>query len=202
MRPFMPIERETMSTSTMSGSYRLEILGSRVLLAFAFVTGAAFAAEAVASALTDTHVGYHLLNVVLNAALLVASVLLALAGRTAVGRLGAIGGWATALMALLAGGGGIWAVLVEGLTSSQSPAVIEGISHTAVLASMLFMIPLGIGLRGVDQVSGLVIAASSACLVTMVLAGLDRPEVFLVPEAVLGVGWLLLSRALPADSGR
>lgn len=191
-----------MSTSTLSGSFRLEIRGGRVLLAAAFVTGAAFAAEAVASVLTDAHVGYHLLNAVLNVALLVASALFALAGKAAVGRLGAIGGWATALMALLAGGGGIWAVLVEGLTSSQSPGIVEGISHTAVLASMLFMIPLGIGLRGVDRVSGLVIAASSACLVTMVLAGLDQPEVFLVPEAALGVGWLLLSRALPAGSGR
>ena len=99
-------------------------------------------------------------------------------------------------MALLAVGGGAWAVLVETFTSTESHGIVEGISHTAILASLLFMIPLGLGLRRVDLPSGLVIAASSACLVTMVLAGLDQPEQFLVPEATLGLGWMMLGRAL------
>lgn len=189
-----------MSTSTVAGNTGLQVRGGRALLVAVGVAGITFAAEAVASVVVDAHIGYHSLNVVLNIALVVACANLALSGKDVVCRAGVIGGWATALMALLAGGGGIWAVLVEGLTSSESPGVVEGISHTAVLASMLFMIPLGLGLRRIDGVSGLVIAASSASLVTMVLTGLDQPEVFLVPEAVLGLGWILLSRALPADS--
>jgi hypothetical protein len=191
-----------MSTSTLAGSTGLNVRGGRLLLQAAVVTGTAFAAEAVASVFVDAHVGYHSLNSVLNLALLISSVGFALSGKAVVGRAGVIGGWATALMAVLAGGGGIWAVMVEGFTSSESPGVVEGIAHTAVLASMLFMIPLGIGLRGVNRVSGLVIAASSACLVAMVLAGLDQPEMFLAPEAALGIGWLLLSRALPAGDPR
>lgn len=191
-----------MSTSTVAGNTGLQVRGGRALLVAVGVAGIAFAAEAVASVVVDAHIGYHSLNVVLNIALLVACANLALSGKDVVCRAGVIGGWATALMALLAGGGGSWAVLVEGLTSSESPGVVEGISHTAVLASMLFMIPLGLGLRRIDGISGLVIAASSASLVTMVLTGFDQPEVFLVPEAVLGLGWTLLSRALPADSLR
>lgn len=187
-----------MSTSTLAGSTGLNIRGGRALLGAAVVAGVAFAAEALASVFVDAHIGYHSLNTVLNFALLVASVGFALSGKAVVGRAGVLGGWATAIMALLAGGGGIWAVIVETFTNSESPGIVEGISHTAILASILFMIPLGIGLGRVDRLSGLVIAASSACLVVMVLAGLDQPEVFLAPEAVLGLGWLLLSRGLPA----
>lgn len=187
-----------MSTSTLAGSTGLNIRGGRALLGAAVVAGVAFAAEALASVFVDAHIGYHSLNTVLNIAMLVASVGFALSGKAVVGRAGVLGGWATAIMALLAGGGGIWAVLVETFTNSESPGIVEGISHTAILASILFMIPLGIGLGRVDRLSGLVIAASSACLVVMVLAGLDQPEVFLAPEAVLGLGWLLLSRGLPA----
>lgn len=189
-----------MSTSTLTRAAAPGLRGGRLLLAAVVVTGVAFAAEAVLSVLVDTHSGYHSLNSVLNGGLLVASAGFALSGRAAVGRVGVIGGWATALMALLAGGGGAWALLVEAFTTSDSPGLVEGISHTAVLASILFMVPLGIGLRRVDRASGLVIAASSACLVGMVLAGFDQPEVFLVPEALLGLGWLLLSRALPDGS--
>lgn len=191
-----------MSTSTVAGNTGLQVRGGGALLGAVVVAGVAFAAEAVTSVVVDAHSGYHSLNAVLNIALLVACANLALSGKDVVGRAGVIGGWVTALMALLAGGGGIWAVLVEGLASAESPSAVEGITHTAVLASMLFMIPLGLGLRRIDRVSGLAIAASSACLVTMVLAGLDQPEVFLVPEAMLGLGWILLSRALPADSLR
>lgn len=191
-----------MSTSTVAGSTGLKVRGGSALLAAVVVAGVAFATEAVASVVVDAHIAYHSLNAVLNVALLVASVNFALSGRAVVGRAGVIGAWATALMTLLAGSAGIWAVLVEAFTSSESPGVVEGIAHTAVLASILFMIPLGIGLRGIDRLSGLTIAASSACLVLMVLAGLDQPEVFLAPEAVLGLGWLLLSHGLPADSFR
>ena len=191
-----------MSTSTLTGSTGLEVRGGRLLMGAVVVTGVAFAAEAVMSVFVDAHVGYHSLNVVLNVALLVASAGLALVSKTSVGRMGVVGGWATALMALLAAAGGVWAVLVEGFTAAESPGVVEGISHTAVLASILFLVPLGIGLRRVDAVSGLVIAASSACLVAMVLAGLDQPAMFLAPEAALGLGWLLLSRALPVGSVR
>ena len=191
-----------MSTSTLTGATGLELRGPRLLLAAVAVTGVAFAAEAVVSVFVDAHVGYHSLNSVLNVALLVAGAGFALSGKAVVGQIGVTGGWATALMALLAGAGGIWAVLVEGFTASETPGVVEGISHTAVLASMLFMIPLGIGLRRVDRVSGNVIAASSACLVVMVLVGLDQPAMFFAPEAALGLGWLLLSRALAAASDR
>lgn len=191
-----------MSTSMMTGTTGLELRGGPLMLAAVVVTGIAFAAEAVASVLVDAHIGYHALNSVLNVALLVACGGFALAGRAVVGRAGVIGACAAALMAVLAGGGGIWAVLVEGSTASRSPGLVEGISHTAVLASILFMIPLGIGLRRIDKVSGLVIAASSACLVIMVIAGHDQPAMFLAPEAALGLGWLLLSRALPAGGHR
>ena len=191
-----------MSTSTLTVATGLELRGGRLLVAAVAVTGIAFAAEAVVSVIINAHVGYHSLNSVLNVALLVAGAGFALSGKAVVGRSGVIGGWATALMALLAGAGGVWAVLVEGFTASEAPGVVEGISHTAVLASMLFMIPLGIGLRRVDRVSGSVIAASSACLVVMVLVGLDQPAMFLGPEAALGLGWLLLTRALPAASDR
>lgn len=191
-----------MSTSMMTGPAGVELRGGRLMLAAVVVTGVAFAAEAVASVFVESHVGYHAPNSVLNVALFVASAGFARSGRAAVGRVGVIGGWGTAVMAALAAGGGIWAVLVEGLTASESPGVVEGIAHTAVLASILLMVPLGIGLRRVDRVSGLVIAASSACLVVMVLAGLDQPEMFLVPEAAMGLGWLMLSRALPAGSQR
>lgn len=189
-----------MSTSMLTTATDPGLREGRLMLAAVVVTGVAFAAEAVLSVLVDTHIGYHSLNSVLNVALLVACAGFALSGRAALGRLGVVGGWATALMALLAGGGGIVAMLVEGFTASDSPGLVEGISHTAVLASILFMIPLGIGLRRVDRASGLAIAASSACLVGMVLIGVDQPEMFLAPEAVLGLGWLLLSRALPAGS--
>jgi hypothetical protein len=188
-----------MSTTTITRAHRLHVRGGRLLYGAAVVTGVAFAAEAVASVVLDSHVGYHSLNAVLDAALLVGSVALARSGSASVGRTGVVGGWATALMALLAGVGGIWAVLVEGLTGADTPAAVEGIAHTAVLASLLFMVPLGVGLRRLDRRSGLVIASSAACLVIMVLAGLDRPEVFLVPEMVLGAGWFLLSRRLGAD---
>lgn len=191
-----------MSTSMMTGTTGLELRGARLTLAAVVVTGVAFAAEAVVSVFVDAHIGYHSLNSVLNGALLVASAGFALSGGAVVGRVGVIGGWATAVMALLAGGGGIWAVLVEGLTASEAPGVVEGISHTAVLASILFMIPLGMGLSRVDRVSGLLIAASSACLVVMVLAGFDQAGMFLLPEAATGLGWLLLSRALQAGSDR
>ena len=191
-----------MSTSTMARSSGLSVLGGRTLLGAAAVAGIAFAAEAVASVYVDAHVGYHSLNVVLNAALLVASVALGRFGTAVVGRAGVIGSWATAFMAALAVGGGVWAVLVETFTNSESPGVVEGISHTAILASMLFMVPLGVGIRRVDRVSGLVIAASSACLVIMVLAGLDQPEIFVMPEVALGMGWLMLSRTVSTGSLR
>lgn len=189
-----------MSTSTLTATTDPGLRAGRLMLAAVVVTGVAFVAEAVMSVLVDAHIGYHSLNAVLNLGLLVACVRFTPWGKAAVGRLGVIGAWATALMALLAGGGGVWAVLVEGSTASESPGLVEGIAHTAVLASILFMIPLGIGLRRVDRVSGLVIAASSACLVVMVLAGLDQPEMFLAPEAALGLGWLLLGRALTVGS--
>lgn len=171
----------------------------RLVLAAVVVVGVAFVAEAMVSPFVDSHVAYHALNALLNAALVIASSSLALAGLRAVGRAGVGGGWAAASMALLALAGGIWAVLVEGLSSADPPGVVEGIAHTAVLASLLFLVPLGLGLRRLALVPGYVIAGSSACLVTMVLAGLDQPEAFLLPEAALGVGWLLLSRSLPTS---
>ncbi len=189
-----------MSTSIMTRSSSPEGVGGRTLIGAAAVAGVAFTAEAVASVFVDAHIGYHSLNAVLNAALLVASLRIARAGTTVVGRTGVTGGWGTGVMSLLAMGGGVWAVLVETFTSSESPGVVEGISHTAILASMLFLVLLGIGLHRADPVSGPVIAASSACLVAMVLAGLDQPEVFLVPEVALGLGWVLLSRRLRAGS--
>lgn len=196
-----------MSTSApaeTTGPDALTTRRGRLVLAAVVVTGVAFVAEAVVSVFADWHVGYHALNAILNAALLIACTSFALAGRAAVGRAGVGGGWATALMALMALAGGIWALLVEGLSAAESPGVVEGIAHTAVLASLLFLVPLGLGLRRVARVAGYVIAGSSACLVTMVLAGLDQPEAFLVPEALLGLGWLLLSRSLPTplDSAR
>lgn len=171
----------------------------RLVLAAVVVAGVAFVAEGLVSVFADSHVGYHALNMILNAALLIASTSFAIAGRAVVGRAGVVGGWATALMALLALAGGVWAVLVEGLSAAESPAMVEGIAHTAVLASLLFLVPLGLGLRRVARVAGYVIAGSTACLVIMVLAGLDQPEAFLIPELVLGLGWILLSRALPTS---
>jgi hypothetical protein len=191
-----------MSTSAMAGATGPDALTTRrgrLVLTAVVVAGAAFVAEAVVSVFVDSHISYHALNAVLNAALLVAGSNFALAGLRAVGRAGVVGGWATAFMALLAFAGGIWAVLVEGLSSAESPGVVAGIAHSAVLASLLFLVPLGLGLRRLALVPGYVIAGSSACLVTMVLAGLDQPEAFLVPEAVLGLGWLLLSRSLPTS---
>lgn len=191
-----------MSTSAMAGTTGPDALTTRrgrLVLTAVVVAGVAFVAEAVVSVFVDSHVGYHALNAVVNAALVIAGTSFALAGLRAVGRVGVGGGWATAFMALLAFVGGIWGVLVEGLSSAESPGVVEGIAHTAVLASLLFLVPLGLGLRRLALVPGYVIAGSSACLVTMVLAGLDQPEAFLIPEAVLGLGWLLLSRSLPTS---
>lgn len=188
-----------MSISAVAGATgpnTLTTRGGRLVPTAVVVAGVAFVAEALVSVFVDSHVAYHALNAVLNAALLIASASFALAGMRTVGRAGVGGGWATAFMAGLAFIGGIWAVLVEGLSSAESPGVVEGIAHTAVLASLLFLVPLGLGLRRLALVSGYVIAGSSACLVTMVLVGLDQPEAFLVPEAVLGLGWLMLSRSL------
>jgi hypothetical protein len=187
-----------------AGSDSLNNGRGRLAMTAVVVAGVAFVAEAVVSVFVSSHVSYHALNAVLNAALLVVGGSFAVAGPRVVGRAGVGGGWATAFMALLAFAGGVWAVLVEGLGSAESPGVVEGIAHTAVLASLLFLVPLGLGLRRLGLVPGYVIAGSSACLVTMVLAGLDQPEAFLVPEAVLGLGWLLLSRSLPTsdDSAR
>lgn len=175
---------------------------AHALVAPAALTGACFVAESVASVVVDAHVGYHSLNALLNVALLITVVLIARSGRAVVGRTGIVAGWATAFMAALAGVGGVWAVAVEGFSSAETPGLVEGITHTAVLASVLLMVPLGIAARHLDRVSGLVIAVSSACLVAMVLAGLDQPEMFLVPEAALGIGWLLLSRTSPVDDVR
>ena len=94
-----------MSTSTLAGSTGLNVDGGRVLLRAVVVTGVAFVAEAVASVFVDAHIGYHSLNTVLNIALLIASVGFARSGKAVVGRAGVIGGWATALMALLASAG-------------------------------------------------------------------------------------------------
>lgn len=178
------------------------VVMGRLLPSAALVTGAAFALEAVVSVLVDAHVGYHALNTVLNAALVVCCVVIARSGRATVGRIGVIGARATALMALLAAGGGVWTVAVEGLTSTDTPGAVDGIAHTAVLASILFLVPLGLGVRRVDRVAGLILASSSACLVVMVLVGLDQPEAFLAPEALLGVGWLLLGRRLATGATR
>lgn len=191
-----------MSTSAPAGTTGPDALTTRrgrLVLTAVVVAGVAFVVEAVVSVFVDSHVSYHALNVVLNGALVIAGTNFALAGSSAVGRAGVGGGWATAFMALLVFAGGIWTVLVEGLSSAESPGVVEGIAHTAVLASLLFLVPLGLGLRRLALVPGYVIAGSAACLVTMVLAGLDQPEAFLVPEAVLGFGWLLLSRSLPTS---
>lgn len=160
------------------------------------VTGLAIVTEAILSGFTDSHVAYHALSAVLHAALMVSALSFARAGRGTVGRAGVVGGWAVAGTAALALGGGVWAVLTEGLAAREVPGVVEGITHTAVLVALLFLVPLGLGLRGVSRVAGSVIAGSSASLVGMVLAGLDQPEVFLVPEAILGLGWLLLRRDL------
>lgn len=171
--------------------------GPRHLLrAAAGVAGAAFVAEACVSVVVTSHLGYHGLNVVLNVALMLASAAVALVGRAGVGTVGVVGGWATATMALLASAGGVCAVLVEGLSPAKSPGVVEGVAHTAVLASLLFLVPLGLGLRRVARVAGYTIAGGAACSVVMVLAGLDQPEMFLLPEAALGVGWILLSRSM------
>lgn len=191
-----------MSTSSAIRDHEAGVHADHVLLGAALATGVAFAAEALVSVVIDAHVGYHSLNAVLNLALLVACADLARRGRPVVGRAGVVGGWATAVMALLAAVGGLYVVLVETLSSSESSGAVDGVSHTAVLASILFMIPLGIGLRRLDGVSGLLVAASSASMVVMVLAGLDQPELFLVPEVALGVGWILLSRAVLAGSLR
>lgn len=194
-----------MSTSVPTRTSDLVPLTTRrgqLVLAAVAVTGVAFVVEAMAGVVVHTHIGYHALNTILNAALLVASAGLALTGRRAVGRSGVWGGWATAIMALLASAGGVCAVLVEGLSSGDSPGLVEGISHTAVLASLLFLVPLGLGLRAVARVPGYVIAGGAACCVVMVLVGLDQPEAFLLPEATLGLGWLLLTRSWPAVPGR
>lgn len=194
-----------MSTSALAGSVGRDTLvhrRGRLALTAVLVVGVSFVAESVASVFVDSHIGYHAPNAVLNVALLVASTQAALAGRAAVGRAGVIGGWATALMALLAAAGGIWAVAVEGFSSAESPGAVEGIAHTAVLGSVLFLLPLGLGLRHVAKLPGSVIAGSSACLVVMVLVGLDQPEAYLLPEAALGVGWLLLGRVLAASRDR
>lgn len=170
--------------------------GGRTLRAAAAVTGVALVVEAGVSIVVDSHVEYHALNAVLNVALAVAALLLAMSGRGAVGTTGVVGGWATCVLALLAGLGGAWVVAVEGFGGAEAPGAAEGVTHTAVLASILFLVLLGLGVRKLDRPSGLLIAASSACLVAMVLVGLDQPEVFAVPEAVLGIGWVRLSAAL------
>lgn len=186
----------TPSTAHPQVSEPATLRATRVLRVAASATGAALLAEAVVSLPVDSHVGYHALNAVLNAALLVSCVVLAVSGRRAVGLAGVLGGWSTALTALLASAGGAVVLLVEGLGSGETSDVVEGIAHTAVLASFLFMVALGVGARRVSRRAGYTIALSSASLVAMVLAGLDQPEVFLVPEAALGLGWLALARSL------
>lgn len=170
--------------------------GGNVTTIAAITAGCAFMAESVVSLVIDSHVGYHALNVVLNAALLVVAVSVARAGRARVGAAGVVGGWGTAVMALLAGAGGLWTLLAEGLASSGTPGVVDGIAHTAVMASILFMVPVGIGLRRSSSIAGTVIAVAAACIVAMILGDLDAPEVFLVPEAALGAGWFLYGRSM------
>ncbi len=167
----------------------------RGLAVAAATAGALLVVEALDSPFVDSHLGYHGPNLVQNAAVAVACWLLARGGPEVRSRAGAVGAWLGVVGGGLACVGGVLAVLVEGLTSKQTPGVAEGVTHTAVLLAFLAVVPLGLGLRGVLRGPGRALAAAG--LVVMALAFVvDDPWWYVGPEAALGVAWLwLASRA-------
>jgi len=168
-----------------------------IVVRAAALTGALFIIEAVASLVIDSHVGYHAINVPLNMALVVAAV--AMRVRTG-GRAITAGVIVTVLGAALAAAGGAVALVTEGLSGATAPEATEGIAHTAVPLSLLGLISFGIGL-GRRFRAGYLVAAAAAVSIALVLGGLDPPEAFLVPEAALGAGWLLLAARAHAGTG-
>jgi hypothetical protein len=70
---------------------------------------------------------------------------------------------------------------------------VEGIVHSFVLLLLLAIAVFGAALRGGARLPGLLLGGASLLLLIMVLAGLDQPEQFLVPELLLGCGWLWLA---------
>lgn len=165
----------------------------------AAVAGLAFAVQALASPFTDSHVGYHLPNAVL--ALASSWVLLQLArAPISIRRVGRGFAWFGAVVAGTMGAFDVVAVIAE-LAGAGEVGVVEGIAHTFVLLVLLALVLVGFTARAAAGRPGLVIALSALALLVMVLSGLDQPEHFLVPELMLGLGWLwLASRCLGSPS--
>jgi hypothetical protein len=156
--------------------------------------GALCIVEALASPLVDAHVGYHLPNALLNLALVVVVLTLLRTGRAGIGKTGIVGGVLCLLGAVPALVGGAMVVAIEGIGSGTVGDLAEGLAHTGVLLSILAMVPLAVGMRRSFGRAAMLVAIAAAALVAMVLAGLDDPIMFLVPEALLGLGWLLVAR--------
>lgn len=145
----------------------------------AALAGGLFGVEGLASPFVEGEVAYHGINAPLSLALALACAGIWVLLHGAIGRTGRAGVYVTGLGAALAAGGGAVAMV-------QQVDAVEGLAHTAVLLSILGLVPLGIGLRRVAGVAGALVAASAGILVALVLAGADQPEVFLVPEVALG----------------
>ena len=159
-------------------------------------TGILFVIEALISPVMDSHVGYHLLNVPLNVALIAAVVVIV---RRCRGRAVRVGGAITVFAGFIAAAGGVVALVVEGLAGSAAPELSEGLAHTAVLLSMVGFTVFGLGLGGRLRPAYLVAAGAFTAL-ALVLVGLDDPLMFLLPEAAIGAGWLWLA-ARPVEQG-
>ncbi len=161
--------------------------------------GALFVVEALWSPFAESHVGYHLPNFLLNAFLAVGVVGLYLYQKGHLGWLGRVGFYLTVAGAIVAALGGLLVVLVEGVFGGTVSGVLDGITHTLVLLVILGSLLFGIATFRANVLArggALLVGLFSLVIVAVVLIGLDSPWLFLVPEALLGVGWAWLGYSL------
>lgn len=161
----------------------------------ALVAGGAFIAQGIISPFTASHAAYHVVNSVL--ALATATALLAVARtQPAWSSMPArAAAWGGAFIGLVMGVGDVIAALAEIVADSEI-GIVEGIVHSFVLLLLLALAVFGAALRGVAKLPGLLLGGASLLLLVMVLAGLDQPEHFLIPELLLGCGWLWVATAV------
>jgi hypothetical protein len=170
----------------------------------AMLAGALFVVEALWSPFTESHVGYHLPNFLLNAFLAMGVVGLYLYQSAHLGWLGRVGFYLTVTGATVAALGGLSVVLVEGVFGGTIPEALDGITHTLVLLVILGSLLFGIAIfraNVLPQGAALLVGLASLVTVALVLIGFDSPWLFLVPEALLGVGWAWLGYALWSQRG-
>lgn len=165
----------------------------------ALVAGGAFLAQAIISPLTASHAAYHAVDAVL--ALATAVALFAVARHQPVWSSGPAraAAWGGALIGLVLGVGDMIAALAE-IAAASEIGIVEGIVHSFVLLLLLALAFFGAALRGAAKLPGLLLGGASLLLLVMVLGGLDQPEQFLIPELLLGCGWLWLATTVRAET--